>query len=35
MRIARDTDTFTVDAPLHSSWLFYFGEDAEELLGKL
>ena len=33
--IARDTDTFTVDAPLHSSWLFYFGEDAEELLGKL
>ena len=33
--IARDTDMFTVDAPLHSSWLFYFGEDAEELLGKL
>lgn len=33
--IARNTDTFTFDAPLHSSWLFYYGDDAEVLLKKL
>ena len=33
--IARDTDTFTFEAPLHSSWLFYYGKDAGELLKKL
>ena len=33
--IARDTDTFTFDAPLHSSWLFYYGKDVDSLLNKL
>jgi len=33
--IARNTDTFTFDAPLHSSWLFYYGDDAAQLLDKL
>ena len=28
----RTVDTFSFDAPLHSSWLFYFADDAEELL---
>ena len=30
--IARDTDTFTFDAPLHSTHLFYFGRNAEQLI---
>ena len=29
--IARGVDTFSFDAPLHSSWLFYFADDAETL----
>lgn len=29
--VARGVDTFTFDAPLHSSWLFYFAADAEAL----
>ena len=33
--VAKDVDTFTFDAPLHSSWLFYLGDDAEELAAKL
>ena len=33
--IARDADSFTFEAPLHSTWLFYFGDDAETLLQKL
>ncbi|MBR1952692.1 MAG: hypothetical protein IKA32_08955, partial [Lentisphaeria bacterium] len=33
--IAHNTDNFTFDAPLHSSWLFYYGDDAEDLLKKL
>lgn len=33
--VAKDVDAFAFDAPLHSSWLFYFADDAEELLGKL
>ncbi len=33
--VARNTDRFTFDAPLHSSWLFYYGDDAEALLKKL
>ena len=33
--VAKDVDTFTFEAPLHSSWLFYCGDDAEELLGKI
>ena len=33
--IAQDTDTFTFDAPLHSSWLFYYGDDAEILADRL
>ena len=31
----RTVDTFSFDAPLHSSWLFYFADDAEELLKSL
>jgi hypothetical protein len=27
--VARGVDAFTFDAPLHSSWLFYFAADAE------
>ena len=30
--VAKDVDRFTFDAPLHSSWLFYCGDDAEALL---
>ena len=30
--IARDTDTFTFHAPLHSTHLFYFGRNAEQLI---
>ena len=30
--VARDVDSFTFDAPLHSSWLFCFADDAESLL---
>jgi hypothetical protein len=33
--VARDTDTFTFSATLHSTYLFYFGSDAESLLKKL
>ena len=33
--VAKDADTFSFDAPLHSSWLFYFADDAEELLKSL
>ena len=34
-RVARNVDTFTFDAPLHSSWLFCFADDAEALLKDL
>jgi hypothetical protein len=30
--VARNVDSFTFDAPLHSSWLFCFADDAESLL---
>ena len=30
--VARDVDSFTFDAPFHSSWLFCFADDAESLL---
>ena len=30
--VAKDVDAFTFEAPLHSSRLFYFADDAEELL---
>ena len=33
--VARDADIVTFDAPLHSSWLFYCADDAEELLAKI
>ena len=33
--VAKDVDSFSFDAPLHSSWLFYFADDAEELLKSL
>ena len=33
--IARDTEFFTFEASLHSSWLFYYGDDADDLLKKL
>ena len=33
--IARNADQFEFNAPLHSSWLFYYGKDAEKLLNKL
>ncbi len=33
--VARKVDQFTFDAPLHSSHLFYYGNDAETLLEKL
>ena len=33
--VAKDVDTFSFDAPLHSSWLFYLGDDAETLLRNL
>ena len=31
--VARDAEVFSFDAPLHSTWLFYFGDDAEDLQG--
>ncbi len=33
--VASGVDEFEFDAPLHSSYLFYYGDDANELLGKL
>ena len=33
--IARNVDVFTIEASLHSSWLFYYGDDAEKLLDSL
>ena len=30
--VARDAEAFTFEAPLHTSWLFYFGDDADDLL---
>ena len=33
--VARNTDQFSFDAPLHSSWIFYYGSDAENLLKNL
>jgi hypothetical protein len=33
--VAKDVDTFTFEAPLHSSWLFYFADDAEAFLKNL
>lgn len=33
--VAKDVDTFSFDAPLYSSWLFYCADDAEELLKKI
>jgi hypothetical protein len=33
--VAKDVDSFTFNAPLHSSWLFYLGDDAEELAAEL
>ncbi len=30
--VAKGVDEFSFDAALHSSWLFYFADDAEELL---
>ena len=33
--VARDADSFTFDATLHSSRLFYFADDAEALLKSL
>ena len=33
--VAKDVDAFTFEAPLHSSRLFYFADDAEELLKAL
>ena len=33
--VARDADAFTFEAPLHSTWLFYFADDAEAFLKTL
>ena len=33
--VARDSDEFTFEAKLHSSYLFYFGADAEKLVSEL
>ena len=33
--VAKDVDSFTFDASLHSSRLFYFADDAEAFLGAL
>ncbi len=33
--VARRSDAFTFDAPLHSSHLFYYGDDADAMLAKL
>lgn len=32
--VATDVDSFSFDAPLHSSWLFYCADDAESLHGR-
>ena len=34
-KIASGVESFTFDAPLHSSWLFYFGPDGNDLLKKI
>ena len=33
--VAKDVDTFSFEAPLHSSWLFYYADDAETLAAEL
>ena len=33
--VSRNVDAFTFEASLHSSWLFYYGDDAEKLLDSL
>ena len=33
--VARGVDSFSFDAPLHSTWFFYYGPDAEKLLAEL
>ncbi len=33
--VARNVESFTFDAPLHTTWIFYYGDDAEALLKKL
>ena len=33
--IARNVDRFEFDSPLHATWFFYYGNDADELLKKL
>lgn len=33
--VARNVDTFVFETPLHSSWLFYYGGDADKLLRTL
>ncbi|MCQ2391296.1 MAG: hypothetical protein MJ240_07715 [Kiritimatiellae bacterium] len=33
--VARNVDAFSFDSPLHASWLFYYGDEADELLEKL
>ena len=33
--VAKDADKFSFDAPLHSSWLFYYGDDAEQVLDEI
>ena len=33
-RMADGADSFSFDAPLHSSWLFYFSDDAFDVAGK-
>ena len=33
--VAKDVDTFSFEAPLHSSWLFYCADDAEALVERL
>ncbi len=33
--VVRQSDSFSFDAPLHSSHLFYYGDDAEKVLAKL
>ncbi|MCQ2404097.1 MAG: hypothetical protein MJ202_10285 [Lentisphaeria bacterium] len=33
--VARDADSFSFEAPLHSTWFFYYGQDADKLLKEL
>lgn len=33
--VATDTDSFTFDAELHATYLFYYGSDAKELMSRL